>query len=147
MGIAGYEVGAKHNPNWGYEGSTIDLKGKANLADQVAQDSVALLRERGYRAHVFGEVPRDSADVLLTIRIEVFNMLLILGQDVRLDGLFLMEAGPPRDSRRWLDAVGARFELASSMYPSDAEFQQCFERLYVTMRDKMRDRLRDGLPP
>ena len=79
-GVAGYEVGAKYNPSWGYEGSTIDFKDKASLADQVAQD-----------------------------------------------------------------AVGARFELASSIYPSDAEFQGCFERLYITLRDKMRDRLRVGL--
>lgn len=143
-GVAGYEVGAKYG--WGHEGSTIDLKKKASLADQVAQDAVTVLRQQGYRAHVFGEVPGDSPDVLLTIRIEVFNVLLILGLDVRLDGLFLMEVVRPSDSRHWTDAVGARFEVASSLYPSDAEFQKDFERLYVTMRDKMRDRLRAELP-
>lgn len=138
--MAGYEVGAKYNPGWGYEGSTIDLKDKAILADQVAQDAVASLRKQGYRARVLGEVPGHPADVLLTIRIEIFNVLLIL------DGLFLMEAVRPSDPRRWTDAVGARFEVASSLYPSDAEFQGCFERLYVNLRDKMRDRLRVGLP-
>ena len=68
-------------------------------------------------------------------------MLLILGQDIRLDGLFVMEAMPPSDSLRWTDAVGARFELKSSLHPSDAEFQRCFDQLYSTLRDKMRDRL------
>lgn len=145
-GVAGYEVGAKYNPGWGgYEGSTIDLKDKASLADQVAQDAVGVLREQGYRAEVIREIPEGAADILLTVDIDVFTMSLTLGQDVRLDGLFFLEAVRPSDSRRWTDAVGARFELASSIYPSDAEFQGCFERLYSTLRDKMRDRLRVGL--
>jgi hypothetical protein len=144
-GVAGYEVGSKYD-GWGYEGSTIDLRNKASLADQIAQDAVAALRKQGYRALVIREMPGDSLGVLLTIRIEVFNMLLLPGQDVRLDGLFLIEAVRPGDSRRWTDAVGARFELASSLYPPDAEFQKDFEQLYVTLRDKMRDRLRVGFP-
>lgn len=144
-GVAGYEVGSKYD-GWGYEGSTIDLRNKASLADQIAQDAVAALRKQGYRALVISEMPGDSPGVLLTIRIELFNMLLLPGQDVRLDGLFLIEAVRPGDSRRWMDAVGARFELASSLYPSDAEFQKDFEQLYVTLRDKMRDRLRVGFP-
>ena len=144
-GVAGYEVGSKYD-GWGYEGSTIDLRNKASLADQIAQDAVAALRKQGYRALVIREMRGDSPGVLLTIRIEVFNMLLLPGQDVRLDGLFLIEAEGPGDSRRWTDAVGARFELASSLYPPDAEFQKDFEQLYVTLRDKMRDRLRVGFP-
>lgn len=142
-GVAGYEVGSKYYGS--YEASTIDLTKKASLADQVAKDAVAILRQQGYRAQAIREVPADSADVLLTIRIDVFSMLLLPGQDVHLDGLFVMEAVRPSDSRRWADAVGARFEAASSLYPSDAEFQGCFERLYNTLRDKMRDRLRVGL--
>ena len=140
--VAAYEVGAKYNPSWGYEGSTIDLKNKTSLAHQVAEDAVALLREQGFRAEVGREVSDEAAEILVTIRIDVFNVLLILGQDVRLDGLFLMEAVQRKDSRRWADAVGARLERASSLYPSDAEFQQCFERLYATLQDKMRDRLK-----
>jgi hypothetical protein len=145
--VAGYEVGAKYNPKWGYEGSTIDLKDKASLADQVTQDAAALLHEQGYRTLVLPDAPDDSVDIRLTIRIEVFNVFLVLGQDVFLDGLYLMEAVWPGESRSWTDAVGARFELASSMYPSDAEFQRCFEQLYSTLRDKMRDRLKAELSP
>lgn len=145
-GVAGYEVGSKYD-GWGYEGSTIDLRKKTSLADEVAQDAVTILRKAGYRALIVREMPGDSPDMFLTIRIEVFSILLLPGQDVRLDGLFVMEAVRPSDSRRWTDAVGARFELASSLYPPDTEFQKDFERLYVTMRDKMRDRLRVGIPP
>ena len=142
-GVAGYEVGSKYYGS--YEASTMDLTNKTNLADQVAQDAVAMLRKQGYRAQVIGEVPADSADVLLTIRIEIFSMRLLPGLDVHLDGLLVMEAVRPRDSQRWTDAVGARFDCASSFYPSGAEFTGCFERLYVTLRDKMRDRVRAGL--
>jgi hypothetical protein len=143
-GVAGYEVGSKYY-GW-YEASTIDLTKKARLADQVAQDAVAILSKQGYRAKALREVPMDSADVLLTIRIDVFSMLLLPGQDVHLDGLLVMEAVRPSDPRRWTDAVGARFECASSLYPSDAEFQRCFEQLYVSLREKMGDRLRIGFP-
>ena len=143
-GVAGHEVGSKYY-GW-YEASTIDLTKKARLADQVAQDAAAILSKQGYRAKALREVPADSADVLLTIRIDVFSMVLLPGQDVHLDGLLVMEAVRPGDPRRWMDAVGARFECASSLYPSDAEFQRCFERLYVGLRDKMRDRLRIGFP-
>jgi hypothetical protein len=139
--VSPYEVGAKYSSQWGYEGSTIDLKDKVSLADEMARDVAGLLREQGYRAEVSRGAPEDAAEILLTIRIDVFNLLLILGQDVRLEGLLLMDALRRTDSRRWADAVGARFELDSSMYPSDAEFQRCFERLYGVLRDKMRNRL------
>lgn len=145
-GVAGYEVGAKYG--WGHEGSTIDLKGKASLADQVARDALTILRTQGYRAELFGELPGAVPDILLTIRIDTFNVLLFLGAlDVRVDGLFLMDVVRSNDSRRWADAVGARFEVPSSLYPSDADFQKCFEQLYLTMRDKLSDRLRVGLSP
>ena len=140
---ADYEVGAKYNPQWGYEASTIDLRDNASLSDQVTQDAVAILRQQGYRAHGIREAAAETADILVTVRIEVFNVLLILGQDIRLDGLLVMEAVQSRDSRRQADAVGARFELKTSLYPSDAEFQSCFDRLYSTLRDKMRERLID----
>jgi hypothetical protein len=143
-GAAGYEVGSKYYRS--YEASTIDLAQKASLADHVAQDAVAMLRREGYRAQLIGDLPPDSADVLVTIRIDVFNMLFLPGQDVQLDGLLLMAAVRARDSRGWVDAVGARFESASSFYPSDAEYQGCFEWLYATLRIKMRDRIRAGFP-
>ncbi|HKZ04664.1 MAG TPA: hypothetical protein VJU81_04265 [Methylomirabilota bacterium] len=142
--MASYEVGSKYYR--AYEASTIDLAQRASLAAQVARDAVAMLRERGYRAQVIRELPADSADVVVTIRIDGFNMLFLPGQDVQLEGLFLMDAVWPRDSRRWADAVGARFESASSFYPSDAEFQGHFEWLYGTLRAKMRDRIRAGFP-
>ena len=83
----------------------------------------------------------------VTVRIEVFNVFLVLGQDIFLDGLYLIEAVRPGGSRTWTDAVGTRFTLVSSMYPSDADFQRCFEQLYGALRDKMRDRLKAELSP
>jgi hypothetical protein len=111
--------------------------------EQCWRIPVAILRQQGYRAHGIREAAAETADILVTVRIEVFNVLLILGQDIRLDGLLVMEAVQSRDSRRRADAVGARFELKTSLYPSDAEFQSCFDQLYSILRDKMRERLID----
>ena len=145
-GVASYEVGAKHNPGWGgYEASTVDLKDKASLADVVAEDTAGLLRQQGYRADVVRGVPGSAPDVLLTIRIDVFRVLVVPGLDIRVDGLFVLNVVNPSESQSRADAVGARFEFASSLYPSDSELQGCFDRLYATLRDKLRDRLRAAL--
>lgn len=148
LNVATYEVGAKYNPTWGgYEASTIDLKDKASLADQIAQDVLVALREQGFRAQSAHDLPGADADVRLVIRIDMFSMRWPGALGVQLDGLLLIEVMRPGLSRPWTDAVGARFEVPASLYPSDDEFQKCFERLYVTLRDKMRERLRAGLPP
>jgi hypothetical protein len=143
--VADYEVGAKYGFLFAYEASTIDFKDKASLANQLALDAVAGLREQGYRAHDVREAPGDDAEVRLVIRIAIFSTALVVGADIRLEGLFLIEAVSPGIHRRWTDAVGARFELPTTHHPSDEELQKYFELLYTTLRDKMRERLRVAL--
>jgi hypothetical protein len=140
-GVAGYEVGSKLTTSYGpYEASTIDLKGKSPLANYIAQDVVAALRQRGYRSVPVQEPAARPADIVLTVRVHVFALVVSEGDRMDGDALVSLEATDPATSRRArIDAVGVRVSAMKSFL--GGEYQPLFDLLYKRLRDELVKRL------
>lgn len=145
-GVHPYEVGSKRSGTWGFEASTIDLKGQVPLVAQVAQDVVAMLRDIGYRAG-----PADEAggvDLLLTVRIHIFRLEAVpeaswMGGDV----LVSFECRAASGRRLALDAIGLRRvgPRAGGLGIEEQLYQEQFEALYTGLRERLRQRLAEDL--
>jgi hypothetical protein len=140
IGVAGYEIGSKVTTQWGYEASTIDLKDKSSLANHIAQDVIATLRQRGYRgvpAHGSGA---GAADVALTLRVHVFSLIVSEGDRMDGDALVSFEANAPTSGPRvGIDAVGVRVSAMKKAFGGD--YQALFDLLYNRLRNELAKRV------
>ena len=147
--VKGYEVGAKRSGTWGFEGSTIDLKGQALLATQLAGDVVAMLREIGYRAMLASEVDLGPSEFVLTVRIHVFRVEAVPEAAwMSGDALVSFECLRTESGRRvTIDAVGLRrvTREAGVFGFEDTDYQKQFDALYLSLRERLKNRLSEDL--
>jgi len=139
-GVAGYEIGSKLTTTWGFEASTIDLKDKSPLANHIAQDVVATLRQRGYRSVPMAKSAGEPAEVVLTVRVHVFTLVVSEGDRMDGEALVSFEATDPATGRRLgVDAVGVRVSTMKAFL--GGEYQELFDLLYKRLRDLLREKV------
>jgi hypothetical protein len=141
-GVSGYEVGFKRNLAFGYEFSTIDLGDKALLSDGLVREVVAVLRERGYRAHDARDQPPDQADRVLVVGIEKFSINAVLGNTVVPASAVLTLRAVFRSSDRpsWNDTVLAEVSKKTSLLAgqTDSDYQEILDDLWSEVRRQLR---------
>lgn len=71
--LSGAEVGFKRN-GYGAKTGSVELSGKEILADRLARDVVALLRERGYRAYEAKDLAAAQAEIAFGTEIASFSV-------------------------------------------------------------------------